>query len=54
LLDPAAIVWLERERDGVALRVPAFAIAGYEIWGATAMVLAEFLTMLGWIPPMSI
>jgi hypothetical protein len=30
------------------LLVPAFHVAGYEIWGATAMVLAEFLTLLGW------
>jgi len=28
--------------------VPAFRVAGVEIWGATAMVLAEFLTVLGW------
>jgi hypothetical protein len=27
---------------------PAFRVAGVEIWGATAMVLAEFLVMLGW------
>ena len=31
--------------------VPAFLAGGEEIWGATAMVLAEFLTLLGWIPP---
>ena len=54
LLDPEALVRLERERDGVALHVPAFAIAGQEIWGATAMVLAEFLTLLGWTPPKSL
>ncbi|MCU1382014.1 MAG: coenzyme pyrophosphatase [Acidobacteria bacterium] len=35
-----------RERDGVAFSVPAFRIAGVEIWGATAMVLAEFLALL--------
>jgi len=54
LLDPATLVWVDRERDGVALRVPAFAIAGHEIWGATAMVLAEFLTLLGWNPQKSL
>jgi hypothetical protein len=32
----------------VAFRVPAFQIANVEIWGATAMVLAEFLALLGW------
>ena len=51
LLDPATLVWLDREREGVALKVPAFEVAGHEIWGATAMVLAEFLTLLGWSPP---
>ena len=35
-------------RDGHELRVPAFHVAGEEIWGATAMVLAEFLVLLGW------
>jgi len=37
-----------RVRDGHELRVPAFHVAGEEIWGATAMVLAEFLVLLGW------
>jgi 8-oxo-dGTP pyrophosphatase MutT (NUDIX family) len=35
-----------RERDGVTFSVPAFDIDGVEIWGATAMVLAEFLALL--------
>jgi 8-oxo-dGTP pyrophosphatase MutT (NUDIX family) len=48
LLAPASVVSTERVRDGVALTVPAFHVAGHEIWGATAMVLAEFLTLLGW------
>jgi 8-oxo-dGTP pyrophosphatase MutT (NUDIX family) len=38
----------ERTRDGYTLRVPAFLVCGEEIWGATAMVLAEFLVLLGW------
>jgi len=37
-------------RDGRALSVPGFHIHGHEIWGATAMVLAEFLVLLGWSP----
>jgi 8-oxo-dGTP pyrophosphatase MutT (NUDIX family) len=37
-----------RVRDGHELRVPAFHVAGEEIWGATAMVVAEFLVLLGW------
>jgi hypothetical protein len=28
--------------------VPAFHVCGEEIWGATAMVLSEFLVLLGW------
>jgi 8-oxo-dGTP pyrophosphatase MutT (NUDIX family) len=48
LLDPARLISTVRERDGIALTVPAFHVAGVEIWGATAMVLAEFLALLGW------
>ena len=50
LWDPARRVSIARMRDGRELTVPAFAVAGVEIWGATAMVLAEFLTLLGWKP----
>jgi 8-oxo-dGTP pyrophosphatase MutT (NUDIX family) len=46
LLDPAHLVFTERTRDGIALTIPAFQVAGHEIWGATAMVLAEFLALL--------
>jgi hypothetical protein len=35
-------------RDGREIVVPAFQIAGAEIWGATAMVLSEFLVLVGW------
>jgi 8-oxo-dGTP pyrophosphatase MutT (NUDIX family) len=48
LLNPEHFVTTERHRDGVAFTVPAFRIGGVEIWGATAMVLAEFLALLGW------
>ena len=48
LLDPSRVSTLRRVRDGVAMEVPAFHIGSVEIWGATAMVLAEFLTLLGW------
>jgi len=51
LLDPARTGRSRRERDGMALTVPAFRIGDHEIWGATAMVLAEFLTLLGWPGP---
>lgn len=42
------LVSSERESDGRRLVIPAFRIGGDEIWGATAMVLAEFLSLLGW------
>jgi 8-oxo-dGTP pyrophosphatase MutT (NUDIX family) len=48
LMAPSAVVSTLRERDGREVEVPAFRVAGIEIWGATAMVLAEFLVVLGW------
>ncbi len=50
LWDPARQISIARMRDGRELTVPAFDVAGVEVWGATAMVLAEFLTVLGWKP----
>jgi 8-oxo-dGTP pyrophosphatase MutT (NUDIX family) len=47
LADPAHVAESRRVRDGVSLTVPAFMIGGREIWGATAMVLAEFLSLVG-------
>lgn len=46
LLNPQHFITTQRERDGVTFNVPAFRIANVEIWGATAMVLAEFLALL--------
>lgn len=47
LLNPAHFVTAERERAGFGLTsVPSFRVSGVEIWGATAMVLAEFLAVL--------
>ena len=50
-LDPARFVTVTRRREGRTITVPAFRVAGQEIWGATAMVLAEFLVLLGWGGP---
>ena len=50
LIAPERLGSIERERDGRAMIVPAFHAGGEEIWGATAMVLAEFLALLGWNP----
>jgi 8-oxo-dGTP pyrophosphatase MutT (NUDIX family) len=35
-------------RDGRTLDVPLFQLDDIEVWGATAMVLAEFLALLDW------
>jgi 8-oxo-dGTP pyrophosphatase MutT (NUDIX family) len=48
LIAPSSLTAPERIRDGGTLTTPAFAVAGHEIWGATAMVLSEFLALLGW------
>ena len=51
LLDRACLVTSERERDGRTRRRPRLPRRRpFEIWGATAMVLAEFLVLLGWNP----
>ena len=50
IMAPGCVADTTRERDGRRLVVPAFCVAGEEIWGATAMVLAEFLSLVGWSP----
>ena len=51
LMAPDCVVHARRARDGVTMTVPGFHLEGVEIWGATAMVLAEFLSLLGWLSP---
>lgn len=49
LLEPDAVAWEERVRSqtpGTIQNVPYFEIAGARIWGATAMILAEFTALL--------
>jgi 8-oxo-dGTP pyrophosphatase MutT (NUDIX family) len=46
-----SVIMTEREREGTRITVPAFRVGDDEIWGATAMVLAEFLVVLGWTGP---
>jgi 8-oxo-dGTP pyrophosphatase MutT (NUDIX family) len=48
LMDPSCVRTRPRTRDGRTFDVPALCVGDAEIWGATAMVLAEFLTILGW------
>jgi len=50
LCRPERLVMLERGRGGQAVSAPAFRVGADEIWGATAMVLAELLVLLGWKP----
>ena len=51
LFDRTSLGWRVMNRDGVTREVPCLHAGGAEIWGATAMVLAEFLTLLGWQGP---
>src|SRR5437762_2493770 len=48
LLDPATLTWLPLKRGDLDVDAPAFVTHDVIIWGATAMVLGEFLTLLGW------
>jgi 8-oxo-dGTP pyrophosphatase MutT (NUDIX family) len=48
LSDRSCLVTRERQLNGTSLVIPAFHVAGHDIWGATAMVLGEFLSLLGW------
>jgi 8-oxo-dGTP pyrophosphatase MutT (NUDIX family) len=48
LMHPDAIGRITVVRGGVTVEAPAFVIDGNEVWGATAMVLAELLYVLGW------
>ena len=51
LMDPARIEWRTMARETGPLEFPVFLAEGVEIWGATAMVLAELLSILGWTGP---
>ena len=48
LAEESRLVTVKRVRDGRAMTVPLFQLGRDEVWGATAMVLAEFLVLLGW------
>jgi ADP-ribose pyrophosphatase YjhB (NUDIX family) len=51
LMDPERIAWRTVTRETGTLEFPVFLAEGIEIWGATAMVLAELLSILGWPGP---
>ena len=47
LLDPRRHHRVNRVRDGFEFDMPYFDLDGEQVWGATAMVLAEFAAVLG-------
>lgn len=47
LLDPGRVHVTTRMRDDVVVEVPYFDIAGEQVWGATAMMLAELICAIG-------
>ena len=46
LRDASRIRTGSRIREGVAIEYPYFDLAGHQVWGATAMVLGEFICLL--------
>jgi 8-oxo-dGTP pyrophosphatase MutT (NUDIX family) len=46
LLDPAAVRRIPRLGDGLFQNVPYYVVGGMQVWGATAMVFAEFLDLV--------
>jgi 8-oxo-dGTP pyrophosphatase MutT (NUDIX family) len=47
LTAPSALAVEVRDREGFPIEVPYFDLGGPKLWGATAMVVAELLTVLG-------
>ncbi|MCC7008099.1 MAG: CoA pyrophosphatase [Acidobacteria bacterium] len=45
--DPACVRRIEHTRDGLTIACPAFHVHGHDVWGATAMILAELLSLAG-------
>jgi 8-oxo-dGTP pyrophosphatase MutT (NUDIX family) len=46
LLDPDRVVVEQWTLRGMEVRVPFFSIAGYKVWGATALILSELVVRL--------
>jgi 8-oxo-dGTP pyrophosphatase MutT (NUDIX family) len=46
LLDPALVVVEQWTLRGADVQVPFFAIAGHKVWGATAIILSEFVARM--------
>ena len=46
LRDASRIRQGPRIREGIAVEHPYFDLLGHQVWGATAMVLGEFISLL--------
>jgi len=46
LQDASAIRQGTRTREGIAIEYPYFDLMGHQVWGATAMILGEFICLL--------
>jgi len=46
LQDASSIRQGTRTREGLAIEYPYFALMGHQVWGATAMILGEFICLL--------
>jgi 8-oxo-dGTP pyrophosphatase MutT (NUDIX family) len=49
LTDPSRRMWGDRTREGYKLQFPYFAVGNppeHQVWGATAMILSEFVQLL--------
>ncbi|MFC1572292.1 NUDIX hydrolase [Candidatus Eisenbacteria bacterium] len=51
LLEPGAVRLEERSKDGRWRSIRYFDVEGSWLWGATAMMMAELLVLLGWRGP---
>lgn len=51
LMAPETIRRRTLVRDGHTIVAPSFTVDGLPVWGATAMILAELLSLLGWTGP---
>ena len=45
LADPSRLRWSRRQRAGIDIAFPFFDVGGHEVWGATAMILGEFVCL---------
>ncbi len=48
LTDPGRLRLTERRRGALVVEAPAFLVGGVDLWGATAMAVAELLVVAGW------